>query len=168
MATPPHRPSVSYDHGYVGQVLDALRRHDGRVWRAVNLSQSGALAIDVVEEQLPGLDQIGAPDLVSCAVGSNDLLRRTTTFEAALAEIARALPVGALLANLPRGLRERRAQQVNGYIERVAREHRLRLVDLWSTTGPPWRDKFSADRFHPNEVGYRDWTTAFCAALGIK
>lgn len=153
----------SFDRGYVGLVRDWLAERDGVPWRVVNLSKSGAVAADVVADQLPVLATL-APDLVSCAVGANDLLRRSD-LPAALERIGATLPAGSLLANLPRGLREAQAARWNVVVAEVARRHHLGLVDLWSATGPPWRGKYAADWFHPNDVGYRDWAAAFAAAL---
>lgn len=152
--------------GYVGLVRAWLSARDGAAWQVRNLSRSGALAADVRSDQLPRLAELPSPALVSCAVGANDLLRRSASLVEELAAIAGGLPSGALLANLPRGLRERRARDVNEWLAGVAAEHQLRLVDLWDTTGPPWRGKFSADQFHPNDAGYRDWAAAFIDALG--
>jgi hypothetical protein len=42
-------------HGYVGQVLNALRR-TGTPWRVLNLSRSGAQTRHVLDDQLPLLD----------------------------------------------------------------------------------------------------------------
>jgi lysophospholipase L1-like esterase len=153
-------------HGYVGQVRDWLQQRDSCDWRVLNLSRTGATAADVVAEQLPQLAMLTAAELVSCAVGANDLLRRRGDVTGAFARIAEALPPGALLANLPRGLRESRAALINDEIKALVLGHGLRLVDLWATTGPPWRHKFSRDGFHPNDLGYRDWAAAFRAALG--
>jgi lysophospholipase L1-like esterase len=152
--------------GYVGQVAAALSARDAVRWRVVNLSRSGAVAADVLADQLPRLADLPAAALVSCAVGGNDLLRRRTTLLDDLRSIAAGLPPGALLANLPRGLRERHAAAVNRVVEAAVAAHDLRLVDLWATTGPPWRGRFSADRFHPNDLGYAAWAAAFLAALG--
>ena len=152
--------------GYVGQVREWLQERDGCDWRVLNLSRTGATAGDVVAEQLPQLATLGDAELVSCAVGANDLLRRRGDVTGALARIAEALPAGALLANLPRGLRESRAVLINEEIKALVLRHGLRLVDLWATTGPPWRHKFSRDGFHPNDLGYQDWAAAFRAALG--
>ena len=152
------------DRGYVGLVQAWLAERDGVPWRVVNLSRSGAVAADVVADQVPVLATLQA-DLVSCAVGANDLLRRSPAPPAALEEIAAALPAGSLLANLPRGLREARAARWNEVVAEVAQRNHLRLVDLWSVTGPPWRGKYAADWFHPNDLGYRDWAGAFTAAL---
>lgn len=156
----------SFVAGYVGQVLAWLSERDGTEWGVRNLSRSGAVAADVVAEQLSGLAEVPSPALVSCAIGANDLLRRPSRLVDELATVASGLPPGALLANLPRGLRERRAREVNRSVVDMVAAHDLRLVDLWATTGPPWRGKFSADQFHPNDVGYRDWTRAFVTALG--
>ena len=155
----------SIETGYVGQVAAALTARDGVRWRVLNLSRSGALAADVVAEQLPRLPDLPPAALVSCAVGGNDLLRRRARLADDLGSIAAGLPRGALLANLPRGLRERHAAEVNRVVEAAVAAHDLRLVDLWATTGPPWRGRFSADWFHPNDVGYTAWATAFLTAL---
>lgn len=171
----------AFDRGYVGLVRAWLTERDGVPWRVVNLSRSGARAADVVADQLPllaSLEPAGSggeagpagsggkaqPDLVSCAVGANDLLRGAD-LPASVVRIAASLPPGSLLANLPRGLREGQAVQWNEVVAEVAERHHHRLVDLWSATGPPWRGKYAADWFHPNDVGYRDWAAAFIAAL---
>ncbi len=150
--------------GYVGLVRNRLEELDLVKWRVVNLSRSGALAADVLADQVPELATL-APDLVSCAVGANDLLRRPVGLAEALTKIATELPAGSMLANLPRGLRERDARQVNQLVAELASTHELRLVDLWAHTGPPWRGKYASDWFHPNDLGYQDWAAAFLAAL---
>ena len=150
--------------GYVGLVRAWLEERDLVKWRVVNLSKSGALAANVLVDQLPELATL-TPDLVSCAIGVNDLLRRPLGLAEAMTQIAAALPAGSLLANLPRGLRERDARNVNELVAELASVHDLRLVDLWVATGPPWRGKYAADWFHPNDVGYRDWAGAFRAVL---
>jgi len=156
------------DGGYVSGVLERLRRQRDPTWRVVNLSRTGARARDIVDEQLPALAELEDPALVSCAVGSNDLLRRTTSSAVgAIATIAEAIPRGSLLATVPRGVRERRAGALNDVVRAEAARHGHRLVDLWAHTGPPWRGKFSADHFHPNEGGYQDWTAAFAEAIGL-
>ena len=154
----------SIDSGYVGRVRAFLEVRDSRPWRVLNLSKSGALAADVVADQLPRLVEL-APQLVSCAVGANDLLRRSGDLDRSLGEIAVALPAGSLLANIPRGLREGEAKRVNDRIAELVVAHDLKVVDLWSATGPPWKGKYAADWFHPNDVGYGYWVRAFEDAL---
>jgi len=61
----------SPEYGYVGQVLDAMRRQTGLPWRVLNLSASGSLIRDVLDHQLPRLP--AAADLVTCGIGVNDV-----------------------------------------------------------------------------------------------
>lgn len=153
--------------GYVYRVLADLRR-DGRPWRVVNLSRTGARVADVLGRQLPALDDIARntrPELVSAAIGANDLLHRTPDLEARLREVAARLPSGSIIATLPQGLRPAVALQMNEVIKDAATRNGLRVADLWPRTGAPWRDKYSADHFHPNDLGYADWAAAFAEAL---
>ena len=62
----------SPDHGYVGQVLGALRQRTGLPWRVLNLSVSGALIRDVLNQQLPRVP--ASASLVTCGIGFNDIL----------------------------------------------------------------------------------------------
>ena len=153
------------DLGYVGQLHARLRMGDP-AWRLVNLSRTGARVADVVTDQLPGAINL-SPTLVTCAVGSNDVLRRTPRlrFEHALDELLAVLPLGSVVATLPHGLGRRRTREVNARIVETAAARGLRVADLWATTGPPYRGKFASDGFHPNARGYRDWADAFAEAL---
>lgn len=162
--------AVSHDRGYVGQLLRALETRDGGgTWRVLNLSVSGARTADVVRDQLPQLDSLdAAPDLVTCAIGGNDLLRTPLPqFVRSFRELLARLPPGAVVATLPRGLAERRAQHVNAVLRGEAPARGLVLADLWATTGPPYRGKVAGDLFHPNEHGYADWARAFATALAV-
>ena len=81
--------------GYVGQLRRALDDGSERAWRVLNLSRSGARAIDVVDRQLPALEALSpAADLVTCAIGANDIVRRTPepVLEARLRRILARLP----------------------------------------------------------------------------
>lgn len=83
--------ATSPERGYVGQVLDALSDRDGVGWRVLNLSVSGARARDVLAGQLPRLEALDVrPELVSCLVGGNDLVRTPVPrLVAEMREIAR-------------------------------------------------------------------------------
>jgi hypothetical protein len=63
------------DRGYVGQLLVRLRDEQRRPWRVVNLSVTGARVADVVREQVPRINEVGEPELVTCAAGANDVIR---------------------------------------------------------------------------------------------
>jgi acyl-CoA thioesterase I len=153
------------DLGYVGQ-LHARLAMEGRQWRLVNLSRTGARVGDVLSDQFPRAIDLG-PSLVTCAIGSNDILWRTprAAFDVALDDLLEALPTGAVIATLPHGLGRRRTNAVNERIVATAAARGLRVADVGATTAPPYRGKFASDGFHPNEVGYRSWTDAFVEAL---
>ena len=157
----------SFDRGWVGQLLERLQRRE-RDWDVVNLSVTGARIRDVLDEQLPALAELPGSVLVTCAVGANDLLRaRRSTAEADVERLLSALPPHAVVATIPRGVRERLAEPLSERIRSEAPARGLRVADVWRHTGPPWRGKYFADGFHPNEVGYREWTDAFAETLGL-
>lgn len=153
------------EHGYVGRVRRLLELRDGPGWRVLNLSRSGAVLADVLVEQLPRMPSSAA--LVTCVVGGNDL-RRTPLMRLLtdLQSVVAALPDGAVVATMPRGLKEARAVEANALLRRLAQERGLPVADLWARTGPPWRGKY-ADGLHPNEVGLTDWVAAIAEALGL-
>lgn len=159
----------AYDRGYVGQLRTRLEAHDGRDWRVVNLARTGSRIRDVIAEQLPVLGPlVTEAELVTCAAGANDLL--TLWFRPVpdqLRALMSCLPPGAVIATLPQGLGRRRAQRLNAIIREDAPSRGLRIADVWARSGPPWRGKFAADDFHPNDVGYRDWCDAFSEAVGL-
>ena len=159
--------AAGIEHGYVGRVRRLLERRDGTTWRVVNLSRSGAVLADVLAEQLPRLADLPEAALVTCVVGGNDL-RRTQVDDllADLAAVVAALPAGALLASMPRGLREAKALRANELLGELAAARDLRVADLWAHTGPPWRGKY-ADGLHPNEAGLTDWVAALAEALDL-
>jgi lysophospholipase L1-like esterase len=158
----------SREHSYALVVLRALHEQRDSRWRLANLSRTGARVREAIKDQLPRLEQLDA-DLVSCAVGANDLVPTPQRrLERDVRDLASRLPAGALLANLPQGLVPRRAVRINALIAELAAEHGLVLVDLWRHTGPPWEGKFSPDHFHPNDTGYIGWAAAFLEALGLE
>ncbi len=158
------------DRGYVGQLRALLEARDGQPWRVLNASRSGARVRDVVNRQVRWLDELPEPpDLVSAAVGANDIAwrpgsRRVTRDLLALLD---RLPPGAVIATLPKGLSPRRAVALNERIRAEAPRRGLRVADVWAHTGPPWVGNLAADHFHPSEQGYRRWTAALAAALGL-
>lgn len=158
----------AYDRGYVGQLRHRLDARDGRTWRVVNLSHTGARVTDVLAAQLPALDRCRGAELVTCAVGANDLVRaRFATVPGTFRLLIGRLPLGAVLATLPQGLGRRRAEQVNAIIRAEAPAAGLLVADVWARTGPPWKGRFAADDFHPNDTGYVAWCEAFAEALGL-
>ena len=160
----------SWDEGYVGQLRRALDAGSLGPWRVVNLSRSGARVDDVADRQLPLLEALPShPDLVTCAIGANDIVRRTSGphLEVTLGRIIARLPPKAVIATLPKGLNAERTEAANRYIRAEAPKAGLVVADVWARTGPPWHGKLAADGFHPGVLGYAEWAAAFAEALGV-
>jgi len=160
----------SWEEGYVGQLFRALNDGSGMPWRVVNLSRSGARAADVLDRQLPAMEALSTPpDLVTCAIGANDIVGRTPLplLQDQLRQIIDRLPEGAIIATLPQGLSGARTEAANRVVREKAPAAGLVVADVWARTGPPWRGKFAADGFHPGALGYADWAAAFAAVLDL-
>lgn len=142
-----------HDRGWVGQVRGRLAA-TGHPHRVVNLAVSGATVRDLVERQLPVLEDFDA-DLVTVMIGSNDLTRPSDRrklverFETML----RRLPAGAVVTTLPNPTRV--AARVNEALGRIGPRRRLVPVELRDPRTASWRGRLAADHFHPNEQGYR-------------
>jgi lysophospholipase L1-like esterase len=158
------------DLGYVGQLRALLEARDGAPWRVVNVSRTGARLRDVTTNQVGWLDRLPSPpDLVTCAVGANDVTWRLG-LRGGLRDLTALLdrvPPGAIVATLPQGLAPRRAQVLNAVIRTEVPTRDLVVADVWAHTGSPRASKLASDHFHPSERGYRDWTAAFAVALGF-
>jgi lysophospholipase L1-like esterase len=163
----------SPDGGYVGQVLEVLRRRSDMPWRVLNLSVSGALIRDVLADQLPKLPV--SADLVTCGIGVNDILYTGPgKLFADLRALLAAVPDHTVVLDLPLptgcwGLIGRASvpyvARINRTIHEVAAARGLPVAQVSSHFLPPWPGKFASDCFHPSYDGYRDWTRAVLAVL---
>jgi lysophospholipase L1-like esterase len=163
----------SPDGGYVGQVLEVLRRRSDLPWRVLNLSVSGALIRDVLADQLPKLPV--SADLVTCGIGINDILYTGPgKLFADLRALLAAVPDHTVVLDLPLptgcwGLIGRASvpyvARINRTIHEVAAARGLPVAQVSSHFLPPWPGKFASDCFHPSYDGYRDWTRAVLAVL---
>lgn len=161
-------------HGYVGQAHAELVRQTGEPWRVVNLSRAGALASSVLVRQLPQLSELPAADLVTCGIGSNDIL---STPSRRLSDTVRTLiaclPDHAVVLDLPlpdkfwvvAGILTPRVARVNRTIDAAAMARGLRVAYLSRHFTPPWTGKFATDRFHPSDLGYRIQAKAVLEAI---
>ena len=92
-------PQTSYVH----IILERLRMRTGKDWRLINLSMSGGRFLDVVERQLPIIEDYQLqPSLVTTIIGSNDLMWRRDK-ESILNDAKRtinSLPLGSYLSKV--------------------------------------------------------------------
>jgi acyl-CoA thioesterase I len=159
--------------GYVGQVLEVLRRRSGMPWRVLNLSVSGALIRDVLTGQLPRLP--ASADLVTCGIGVNDILYTAPgRLFGDLRALLAAVPDHTVMLDLPLptgcwGLLGRASvpyvARINRTIHEVAAARGLPVAEVSAHFLPPWTGKFAPDCFHPSQDGYRDWTRALLAVI---
>lgn len=163
--------------GYVGQVHAQLVQQTGQPWRVLNLSSSGATIRDLFRDQLPRLAALPtAPDLVTCGVGTNDVLRLPLPrVRSMIRTLIEALPESAVMLDLPLPEAIWRIgrfaapyiARVNSTIHAAARQRRLPVAYVSSHFTPPWAGKFGPDQFHPSDIGYRDWSRALLQAVPV-
>jgi acyl-CoA thioesterase-1 len=157
------------DRGYVGLIARHLRTRTGRTVRVVNLSVSGARLREAIEVQLPQFATL-APDLVTCAIGANDIAGfDETRFESELATIYDALPSWAIVGDVPAfyfGAAEKRVRIANSIVHRLAAARVMEVAPVYEKTRRQGGARYAlnqvaADFFHPNDRGYRVWASAF-------
>jgi lysophospholipase L1-like esterase len=138
-----------------------------------NLARAGARVADVRRHQLERA-VAAAPDVVTCAIGVNDVLRPgfdATAFAAdydhVLGTLAGAATRGVLTMTLhdvaaslplPAGVRARlreRTGEANAVIEEVASRHGAWVLDAQTAPALRAAGMLSIDRLHPNRRGHR-------------
>ncbi len=158
--------ATRWDRGWVHQLHERLAR-SGRDLTVVNLSATGAVLSDVLEQQVPLLDHLLAADplrahaVVTVLVGSNDIFNKAHRphLPGRFEDLLVRLPTGAVVSTLPQP--RAAARRSNSHIWAAHELGRVRVVDM-ITAGPrTWVGKVAADRFHPNDKGYAALADAF-------
>lgn len=160
------------DRGYVGLLARRLQDATGRPVRVINLSASGARVRDVVAEQLPKLTGL-SPDLVTVAVGANDIRDYGIgRFRADVDALIAGLPANTLVGDVPwfmHGGLGRRSDEAAAYVAQAAEARDLAVAGLHDATRrrgwPSMLTDFAADWFHPRDRGYRVWADGFWEAI---
>ena len=140
----------AYDMGWAGQLAGLI----DPAYRHVNLSVYGGRVSDVLERQLPALEQIGPPDLVTVVIGSNDLFSRRLRplLPAALGELLERLPRGTVLGTQPG--QSPASLDYNRQVDAATATGHVVPVDFRDPRMRSWRGRLSPDHFHPNDAGY--------------
>lgn len=160
----------AHDRGWVGRLAPRLEVPH----RIVNLSFNGARVADVLERQLPALEQITTtygeqPALVTVMIGSNDLVSRrwTALLPDAAEEMLARLPAGTLVANQPATARPA-VRAFNRQVDDAVEQRGLVLADFRDPRMRSWRGKVAADHFHPNDRGYAGMAELVGEAVGRR
>ena len=151
----------THRRGWVGQLA---ARMPG--WRVLNLGISGGRVRDVLDRQLPALEQLGiTPDLVTLLIGNNDLMnpRYRPALPADHAELLERLPAGTLVGNQPGTYAA--ALEFNRQIDEAVGSGVVRLAELRDPRTRHWKGKLAADHFHPNDRGYAGIAEIFGESL---
>jgi acyl-CoA thioesterase-1 len=155
------------DLGYVGLLAKQIQQSTGKSVRVVNLSVTGAKISDVINGQIPKLQDY-KPALITVEIGSNDVANRFSAqkFQAQYEQMISLLPKNTVVANIPyfggRLRHNAKAIEASKIINQAAQKKSLKMVDLQKET----RQKqsvfnYAADYFHPSNRGYRIWYDAF-------
>ncbi len=160
--------AAAYDHGWVGQLSNELTE-GGWGHRVVNLAVNGARVEDVLERQLPALEDLiarGEPvAVVTVLIGSNDIVlrRHRKGLAGRFEQLLDRLPAQTVIANLPNPRREARA--IDTLLHERERAGELALADMRKHGQSSWRGRLAGDWFHPNDAGYADMAAVFAAAM---
>lgn len=144
---------------WIPLVLERLRAQSGEPWRVVNLGTTGAQFADIVEHQLPRVEQLAnggqTPSLMTHLAGANNLMApaswpdATTNLETILdAMIPRSVVARVGVDNAANSTM---ARKFNRTIETAAAEKQFELFWPWKW---PSRDGMGDDKWHPGPKGY--------------
>jgi acyl-CoA thioesterase-1 len=160
------------EKGYVGRLAGMIESTTGRTVRVINLSVSGATVRDLIDVQLPRLDNLPPADLVTVSIGANDLAGSDPkTFEASFDDALRSLPKGTVVATMPAfggrksGLKQKAADYARLMDGSIAASGLTKADVHVATTGLPLKG-YAADLFHPSDFAYGLWADAFWQAVG--
>ena len=164
--------ALSPTNGYVGLIATKLADQKNRPIHVINLSKTGAKIGDVLETQIPKLNQL-KPDVVTLEIGANDIKTfNAVMFEKQVKELLDLMPENSYISDLPYfggrsrfidPVQERNVISANKILHAAASKKNLRLVELHQQTFE--RNQYfwvyAIDYFHPNSIGYRAWADAF-------
>lgn len=155
----------AYDKGWVGQLRDILAS-EGKQYRIINLSISGARTEDVLELQLPAMWRLGVrPDLVTVLIGANNITRNKhrSRIVADLKQLTEHLPAYAVIGSITGASAE--AREANMLLAEQALRHGFVIADMNYAFRPPTRLRVSEDHYHPNDAGYAEIARVFADAI---
>lgn len=164
--------------GYVERLFGRIQKIDPGS-RLINLSMSRATTSDVLAKELNRFSKTHAT-LVTLSIGVNDLAEDVSEEEFAknyemIVSRLKEAKIPVIITNLPdiasspamvkldiENVRSR-VEQFNRRIEEIAKRYGVLLVDLYQSYGSAVQscsELFSADGFHPSDLGYELWAEA--------
>lgn len=164
--------ATSAAKSYVGLIAEQLEKTSGRPVRLINVSVTGAKVADVLNKQLPSLQQYGVTleqaDLVTMEIGANNLLTYDeATFRADYDKILAQLPAGkTVISDMPYfgGRVDAKGADVaaSDLIRAMAATYDIPVAQLYQSLKNRHSLRiYAADYFHPSNYGYTIWYDAF-------
>ena len=154
----------AHDRGWVGRLAPQVGLP------VVNLSFNGARIGDVLERQLPAMEDLGLQHrnpaaLVTLMIGNNDMISRRWRKEIprAMRDLLHRVPRGTVVATQPGA--QGSALTVNEAIDEVAATGRIQVAEFRVPHMRSWRGWVAADRFHPNDEGYAAMAEVMASAI---
>ncbi|MFY9263680.1 MAG: hypothetical protein GX483_02130 [Actinomycetaceae bacterium] len=168
--------------GYVPVIAAGIKQASGREVALLNMSLSGATATSVLVTQIPQLrgltiaSEAVEPDIVTLDIGGNDTTVKelpATEFEHIFNEVARELPRGTFIGDVPTFRPLKVAERASDFARimreqtRLAGHHVIGLEALSDTLSTPeYMIKYHApDLFHPNSPWYALWAQEYLDAI---
>ena len=162
---------------WVSVLADEITKQTGMPVEIYNLSVSGAIAAEVLREQIPRMKALNIePDLVMLAIGGNDATQpgRVTveSYTHVMSQIVRELPEGSFITDPPwisLPLFGSRARRMTRRVRPLIEEHGHHLLPLFDATHSAGTLRYyrytSEDFFHPNDSAYAAWAEGFLKVL---
>lgn len=154
----------AYDKGWAGQLRGMLQA-EGKEYRLVNLSISGARIDDVLDVELPAMWRLGTrPELVTVLIGANNMSRAfRRRLVPDLAVLLAKLPEGTIIGDITGDYHE--SQKARELLAAEAAKRHFKIADVRHAFRPPSRPKLSEDLYHPNDPGYTEIAKVFLEAI---
>jgi lysophospholipase L1-like esterase len=149
-----------------------------------NVGVSGARTKDVITKQMDAIIAYN-PDVVTLSIGANNMTHQQNA-DATLEDIKTILetlttktrakiyvtdvPIVDRASLLPYPYRKLLAFQINKLNAKILKleSDRVKVVDIHTFGWDSYEDintTFAADKFHPNDEGYNNWTNAFISKI---
>jgi acyl-CoA thioesterase-1 len=152
-----------------------LQKQTGRPVRIINLSLSGAKVQNVIQDQIPQLNRIGPPHIVTVAVGANNIFKfNAESFESQMRTLLMMLPRESYIATVPSfggfwQSQDWKCVQASQLIEKLVKATNHHTADMYNDTHSHTNVfDYAPDIFHPNARAYKKWAVTFEKAMAQR
>ncbi len=167
---------------YTYQVAEYLSKNHAVEYK--NIAVTGAKTTDVLNNQVQQIIDY-QPDVITISIGPNDAthlvssdqilsnykliidkLEQQTSAKIYITNIAN-FDQATVLPWFYRSILKYRSNKINPQILALE-DSRVKIIDIYNFD---WKDydrqkTYAADHFHPNDLGYQNWTNAFLSKIG--